>query len=119
MILKIVDENNGTIGAIEVYENNENGELKVQDTHHIRALEYGSDDVFGTNDKEVIVIVDVTEFKENCLIAGEVYQEFEDVSDEDFYDCCIESICNRLEVGVGPIPNRVYAIWSLIEEEYL
>lgn len=119
MILKIMDENNGTIGAVQVYENNENGELTVQDTHHIRALEYGSDDVFGTNDEEVIVIVDITEFKENCLIAGEVYQEFEDVNDDDFYDCCMESICNRLDVGVGPISNRAYEIWSIIEEEYL
>ena len=68
MILKVVDENNGTIGAVQVYENNENGELTVQDTHHIRALEYGSDDVFGTNDEEVIVIVDITEYKENCLL---------------------------------------------------
>ena len=39
--------------------------------------------------------------------------------DEDFYKNCIESICNRLEVGVGPIPDRVYEIWSIIEEEYL
>ena len=119
MILKIVDENNSTIGAVQVYENNENGELCVQDTYHIRALEYGADDVFGTNDEEVIVIVNIAEFKENCLIAGEVYQEFEDVNDEDFYKNCIESICNRLGVGVGPIPDRVYEIWSIIEEGYL
>ena len=119
MILKIVDENNSTIGAVQVYENNENGDLTVHDTHHIRALEYGADDVFGTNDEEVIVIIDVTEFKENCLIAGEVYKEFADFNDEDFYKNCIESICNRLEVGVGPIPDRVYKIWSIIEEEYL
>ena len=119
MILKIFDKNNGTIGAVHVYENNENGELCVQDTYHIRTLEYGSDDVFGTNNEELIVIVDVSEFKENCIIAGEVYQKFEDVNDEDFYDCCMESICNRLEVGVGPVSNRAYEIWSIIEEEYL
>lgn len=119
MILKIFDKNNGVIGAIHVYENNENGELTVQDTHHIRALEYGLDDVFGTNDEEVIVIVDITEFKENCLIAGEVYQELKDSNDEDFYKNCISAICNKLKVGVGPIPDRIYEIWSIIEEEYL
>ena len=119
MILKICDENNGTIGAIHVYENNENGKVSVQDTHHIKAVEYCLDDVFGTNDDEVIIIVDITEFKENYLIAGEVYHEFEDANDEDFYHLCMESICNRLEVGVGPVSDRAYEIWSIIEEEYL
>lgn len=119
MILKISDEKNGTIGAVQVYENNENGELTVQDTYHINALDDGFDSVFGTNDKEVIVIIDIAEFKENCLIAGQVYHEFADSNDEDFYNNCMESICSKLEVGVGPIPDRAYEIWSIIEEEYL
>ena len=119
MILNIVDGNNSILGAVYVYENNENGELTVQDTYHIRALEYGHDSIFGTNEEEVTVTIDVTQFKENCLIAGEVYNEFEYCNDEDFYKNCMESICNKLEVGVGPIPDRAYEIWSIIEEEYL
>ena len=39
MILNIVDGNNSILGAVYVYENNENGELTVQHTYHIRALE--------------------------------------------------------------------------------
>lgn len=119
MILKVLDENNSTIGAVQVYENNENGELCVQDTYHIKDVTDNCDSVFGTNETELVVTIDITEFKENCLIAGEVYHEFADSNDEDFYKMCIESICNRLEVGVGPIPDRVYKIWSIIEEEYL
>lgn len=119
MIVKIVEQDGKVIGGIQVYENSFDGTTKVQDTYHISALEYGSDSIFGTNEEEVAVIIDVTEFKENCLIAGEVYNEFEDANDDDFYDCCMESICNRLEVGVGPVSNRAYEIWSIIEEEYL
>ena len=119
MILKIVDGNNSTIGAVQVYENSFDGTTIVQDTFHIKALEYGSDTIFGSNEEEVAIIIDVTKFKDNCLIAGEVYQELEDSNDEDFYKNCISTICNKLEVGVGPIPGRVYEIWSIIEEEYL
>ena len=119
MILKIADKNNSTIGAVKVYENNFDGKTEVQDTYHIKTLEYGLDTIFGSNEEEVAIIIDVTKFKENCLIAGEVYQELEDSNDEDFYKNCISTICNKLEVGVGPIPKRVYEIWSIIEEEYL
>ena len=119
MILRIFDKNNGTIGAVHVYENNENGELCVQDTYHIKNVSDSCDSVFGTNETELVITIDVSEFKENCLIAGEVYEEFADCNDDDFYRNCIESICNRLEVEVGPIPDRVYEIWSIIEGEYL
>ena len=119
MIVKIVEKDGKVIGGIQVYENSFDGKTKVQDTYHIEALEYGSDSIFGSNEEEVSVIIDVSEFKDNCLIAGNVYHEFEDCVDEDFYKNCIESICNKLEVGVGPVPDRVYEIWSIIEEEYL
>ena len=102
MILKIVDQENITIGGVQVYENNADGKLTVQDTYHISALEYGTDSIFGSNEEQVTVIIDIAKFKEN-----------------DFYDCCMESICNRLEVGVGPVSDRAYEIWSIIEEEYL
>ena len=119
MILKIVDQENITIGGVQVYENNADGKLTVQDTYHIVAISDGLDDVFGTNEEQILVKIDVSQFKENCLIAGEVYHEFEDANDEDFYHLCMESISNRLGVGAGIIPDRVYEIWSIIEEEYL
>lgn len=50
---------------------------------------------------------DVSEFwKENCC-------------DDDFYDNCIEDICERLNVKSGPIPDEVYEIWNIIEKEFL
>lgn len=55
MILKIIDGNYGVIGAVQVYENNENGEVAVMDTYHVNAAENGFDTVFGTNDEEVTV----------------------------------------------------------------
>ena len=59
MILKIVDSsNNSTIGAVYVYENNENGELTVQDTYHLKTVEHGFDDVFGTNDEQITISID-------------------------------------------------------------
>ena len=119
MILKIVDKNNSTIAAVHVYENDENGELCVQDTYHIKEVFENCDSVFGTNDTQLEVIIDIAEFKENCLIAGEVYHEFEDCNDEDFYRECMFSICNRLNVVSGPIPDRAYDIWNIIEREYL
>ena len=54
MILKIVDVNNSTIGAVQVYENNENGELCVQDTYHIKDVTDNCDSVFGTNETELV-----------------------------------------------------------------
>ena len=119
MIVKIVEENGKVIGGIQVYENSFDGTTKVQDTYHISALEYGSDSIFGTNEEEFAIVIDLKEFKENCIIAMEVYHEVTDFDDDVFYKNCIESICGKLGVGVGPIPDRVYAIWNLIEEEYL
>lgn len=119
MILKIVNERGTVLGAVNVYENNENGEVFVKETHRCEAIEDGCDAIFDTNEETVVAIIDTSEFKENGIIAGEVYQEFEDANDEDFYHLCMESISNRLGVGAGIIPDRVYEIWKIIEEEYL
>ena len=119
MIVRILEKDGKVIGGIQVYENSFDGRTEVQDTYHIKSIEYGSDSIFGSNEEEISVIIDVAEFKENCLIAGEVYHEFEDVNDEDFYRECMFSICNRLNIVSGPIPDRAYEIWNIIEGEYL
>ena len=120
MILKVVDENDSTIGAVHVYENNENGELSVHDTYHIKDISDKSDSVFGTNETELVVTIDIGEFKVNCIIAGEVYNKWDGAcEDEEFYKNCMSSICDKLEVESGVIPDRAYEIWSIIEEEYL
>ena len=53
MIVKFVI--NGKIFAVEVYENNEDGEVFVHDTYHCNVIEEGLDNIFGTNDQMVVL----------------------------------------------------------------
>lgn len=39
--------------------------------------------------------------------------------DEEFYDNCMDTICNELEIGSGVIPNEAYKVWDIIENKYL
>lgn len=55
MILKLVDENGAVIAAINVYENNYDGNVSVMDTFHCDVDEICLDTIFGTNDQEVVV----------------------------------------------------------------
>ena len=61
--------------VISLDENNENGELTVQDTYHIRALEYGHDSIFGTNEEEVTVTIDVTQLAQTEEINKAINEE--------------------------------------------
>ena len=86
MILKIVDENNGAIGAVQVYENNENGKVSIMDTFHADAAETGFDTVFGTNDKEVVIQLDQNlkrNFAADEIVADIVSQRAGQVYDEE------------------------------------
>ena len=58
MILKIVDANGAVLGAVNVYENNYNGEVSVNDTFHCDVEAVELDSVFGTNDKSVAIQLD-------------------------------------------------------------
>ena len=58
MILKIVDANGTVLGAVNVYENNYNGEVSVNDTFHCNANAVDLDTIFGTNDQEVAIQLD-------------------------------------------------------------
>ena len=55
VVVKIVSPNKYTISGVHVYENNENGEVFVQDDYHCEAVEDGFDDIFGTNDEKIVV----------------------------------------------------------------
>ncbi len=57
MILKIVDAKGTVLGAVNVYENNYNGEVSVNDTFHCKAEVVDFDTIFGTNDSEVVVCI--------------------------------------------------------------
>lgn len=39
--------------------------------------------------------------------------------DDDFYDNCMNTIIEELELGEGPMPDEVYEIWNIIEEKYI
>lgn len=55
MILKIADTNGTVLGAVNVYENDYNGEVSIMDTFHVDVEETGFDTVLGTNDQEVVI----------------------------------------------------------------
>ncbi|WP_405283108.1 hypothetical protein [Methanobrevibacter sp.] len=85
MILKIVDANCTVLGAVNVYENNENGNVSIMDTYHVNAEETGFDTVFCTNDQEISIQFDHT-LKRNFVAeeivadivsqrAGQMYDE--------------------------------------------
>ncbi|MBR3208699.1 MAG: hypothetical protein IKF82_00365 [Bacilli bacterium] len=61
VVIKIVDNNEIEYG-IHVYENNENGEVFVQDDFHCHAEEDGFDTIFGTNDEQVLVQINPAKF---------------------------------------------------------
>ena len=84
MILRISDENNGTIGAVYVYENNENGELSIMDTFHVDAKETGLDTIFGTNDQEIVIQLDQN-LKRN-LVADEIVADIVSLRAGQVYD---------------------------------
>ena len=85
MILKIVDANGTVLGAVNVYENNYDGKVSIIDTFHVDAEETGFDTVFGTNDKEVVILIGQN-LKRNFVVdaivadivsqrAGQMYDE--------------------------------------------
>ena len=57
MILKIVSAKGTVLGAVNVYENNYDGEVSVKDTFHCEAVVENLDTIFGTNDSEVVVCI--------------------------------------------------------------
>ena len=57
---------------------------------------------------------------EDEQIADEVFEMWDDACcDEDFYDNCMESICDIIGHTAGPIPDQAYIIWEIINEKYL
>ena len=59
MIVKILDQNGHVAGGIQVYENNFDGEVSIQDTYHVETIEdNGRDDIFGTNEEQITIQVE-------------------------------------------------------------
>ena len=56
MILKIVDPSFTLSVGVQVYENNFDGEVSVQDTYHVDVIaDDEMDDIFGSNEQQVTV----------------------------------------------------------------
>ena len=62
MIVKILV--NGKEFGVNVYENNFDGEVQVNDTFHCEAKEDGFDTIFGTNDQMITVNISYNDIKE-------------------------------------------------------
>ena len=39
--------------------------------------------------------------------------------DDEFYDNCMENILEEIGHTRGPIPNKAYEIWGIIEKEFI
>lgn len=84
MILRTIDQF-GNESAVFLYENNENGEVFVQDTFHCDVVDEGLDSVFGTNEQQVTIINKLSNQREaiaNAIVddivstrMGEMYDE--------------------------------------------
>lgn len=56
----------------------------------------------------------------NEEIAKEVFEYWDcNCTDDDFYDNCMESICEAIGHESGPTPQRADDIWNIIEKKYL
>ena len=84
MILKVVDENNGTIGALQVVENDETGEVSVMDTYYVNAAVTGFDKIFFTNDEEITIQIG-NALKRN-LVADEIVADIVSLRAGQVYD---------------------------------
>ena len=110
MILKVVDENNSTIGAVQVCENNFDGKTEVQDTYHIKVVENGSDSVFNTNEEEVSIKIDQDikrRFVANEIVADILSQRAGQIYDE-------ELLC---EFNNDYFESELEKIRELVDEE--
>lgn len=86
MILKIVDANGTVLGAVNVYENNYNGDVSVNDTFHCDAEVTDLDTIFGTNDQEVVIQLDQNlkrNFVADDIVADIVSQRAGQIYDEE------------------------------------
>lgn len=76
MICKILV--NGKEFGVNVYENNFDGEVQVNNTFHCEAEADGRDTIFGTNDENITVIIPMDEIKES-IIAGMIDDVVDDL----------------------------------------
>ena len=93
MIVRIVDKFDVEYGAF-IYENNENGEVFVQDDFHCDA-EVGEenrfDTIFGTNEEQVNIKIDPSIF-----IAKEIVQDIIACREGEMYGKITIRLCLRL-----------------------
>lgn len=64
MIVKILV--NGKEYGVDVYENNFDGEVQVNNTFHCKAEADGFDTIFGTNDQMITIKIDDNEEEHGC-----------------------------------------------------
>lgn len=80
---------NGKQFGVDVYENNFDGEVQVNDTFHCEAHAAGRDVIFGTNDEQIVVQLPVEELKE----------AFKPLVVKELIDDTIDTLRSRKEPG--------------------
>lgn len=108
MILKIVNAKGTVLGAVNVYENNYNGEVSVNDTFHCDAEVVDLDTIFGSNDQEVVVqikgVIDMKDLVNDAILFFKMVGESDGLSNKGFntadimtveYGEKIVELCNK------------------------
>ena len=88
MILRTIDQF-GNESAVFLYENNENGEVFVQDTFHCEVVDESLDSVFGTNEQQVTIINKLSNQREtiaNAIVDDIVSTRMGEMYDEEILD---------------------------------
>lgn len=98
VVVRIVDNNEIEYG-VYIYENNENGEVFVQDDFHCHAEEDGFDTIFGTNDEQVTVQINPTKFIAKNIVDDIVSRRQGEIYDEDICDDFVNNYFEDIIMG--------------------
>lgn len=98
VVVRIIDNNEIEYG-VHIYENNENGEVFVQDDFHCNAEEDGFDTIFGTNDEQVTVQINPMKFIAKNIVDNIVSCRPGEMYDEDICDMFVNDYFEEIIMG--------------------
>ena len=140
-----IETNTGnTIGAFQLYENNENGEVEIQQsTGRISIADIDTDDIFDTNDKKIRVQIypkptvsgwhnafdDYMELNSKIYtynyIAEKDMDYWYDLAKDDEYDRYLINLCEKYEIELDyrsleqdSIHEEIYQMEQLLNDTF-
>lgn len=143
-IVEIETNNGNTIGAIQLYENNENGEVEIQQsTGDISIADIDSDDIFNTNDRKIRVQICPKPkvsgwndaFKDYIELNSRIYAYnyiaerdityWYDLAKDDEYDQYLINLCEKYEIELDyrsleqdSIHEEIYRMEQLLNDTF-